>query len=51
LYFVSRGKPQKKVVVEFITWALTEGQRYVAETGYVNLSEEKLEEGLRSLAE
>lgn len=51
LYFVCRGKPTSKVVVEFITWVLTEGQRYVAETGYVNLSEKKLEEGLRSLAD
>ena len=51
LYFVSRGKPERKVVVEFIKWALTEGQKYVAETGYVNLSEEKLTEALRKLEE
>ena len=51
LYFVFRGKPEKKVVVEFIRWTLTVGQRYVAETGYVNLSDEKLKEGLRKLAE
>jgi phosphate transport system substrate-binding protein len=51
LYFVTRGKPEKKVVVEFMKWVLTAGQRYVAETGYVNLSDERLTEGLRKLAE
>jgi phosphate transport system substrate-binding protein len=49
LHFVSQGKPQRKVVVEFITWVLTEGQKYVAESGYINLSDEKLKKGLDNL--
>lgn len=46
LYFVTKGKPGKPVLVEFIRWVLTEGQKFVPETGYINLSPEKLREGL-----
>jgi len=42
LYFVTKGKPQKAVVKEFIKWALTDGQKYVKESGYINLSNDKL---------
>jgi phosphate transport system substrate-binding protein len=42
LYFVTKNKPQNKVLIEFIRWTLTEGQKYVREAGYVNLSTEKL---------
>lgn len=42
LYFVTHNKPQKKEVIEFIKWALTDGQKFVRETGYINLSTEKL---------
>jgi phosphate transport system substrate-binding protein len=43
LYFVTAGKPTKKVLVEFIRWVLTDGQKYVHEAGFINLSKEKLE--------
>ena len=49
LYLVSRGKPAKKEVVEFLRWILTEGQAFVPEAGYVNLSEETIQDGLRRL--
>lgn len=49
LFFVTRGKPQKKIVLEFIKWILTDGQRFVHEAGYINLSKEKNEEGLDKL--
>jgi len=49
LHFVSYGKPEKKVVKEFIKWVLSDGQKYVPESGYINLSEEKLQEELRKL--
>jgi len=49
LYFVTSGKPVKRELVEFIRWALTEGQKYVFESGYINLSEEKLNAGLGKL--
>ena len=42
LYFVTKGKPTNLVVGEFIRWALTDGQKYVKETGYIGLSTEKL---------
>jgi len=42
LYFVTKNQPQKKVVVEFIRWILSEGQKYVLETGYINLPKEKV---------
>lgn len=49
LHFVSNGKPKREVVIEFIKWVLTEGQKYVPESGYINLTEEKLQEGLKKL--
>jgi phosphate transport system substrate-binding protein len=49
LYFVTSGKPTKKVVVEFIKWVLTDGQKYVREAGYINLTKEKLEQELAKI--
>ncbi len=49
LYFVTKGKPEKKVLVEFLKWVLTEGQSYVPETGYIPLSKEKLDSGLKKI--
>jgi phosphate transport system substrate-binding protein len=48
LYFVSKGKPTRKVVKEFLRWIVTNGQEYVQEAGYVKLSDEKLKEGFES---
>ena len=49
LYFVTSGKPAKKELVEFIRWSLTEGQKYVFDSGYINLSQEKLAAGLAKI--
>lgn len=49
LYFVSNGKPQKEVVTKFLEWIITEGQQYVAESGYVSLSEETLDAEMKKL--
>jgi phosphate transport system substrate-binding protein len=49
LYFVSKNKPQKKEVVEFLKWILTEGQKFVGEAGYVSLSHDKLTSELKKL--
>jgi phosphate transport system substrate-binding protein len=46
LYFVSKGKPASTVVIEFLKWVLTDGQKFVEEAGYVNLSEEKINQEL-----
>jgi len=49
LYFVSKNKPQKKIVSEFLKWVLTEGQQYVGAAGYIGLPQEKLENELKRL--
>ncbi len=38
LYFVTKGKPSKAVLAEFIKWVLSDGQKYVPETGYIPLT-------------
>jgi phosphate transport system substrate-binding protein len=42
LYFVTKGRPQNRIASEFIRWALTEGQKFVNEAGYIKLSKEKI---------
>jgi len=49
LYFVSKGKPQKKLVIEFLKWALTHGQKFVPEAGYIRLSDERLQTELNKI--
>lgn len=49
LHFVSRGRPEREVVVEFLEWVLTDGQAYVRETGYVPLGREQLRAELEKL--
>jgi phosphate transport system substrate-binding protein len=49
LYFVTKGKPSNPVVKEFLRYILTSGQQYVLETGYINLSTEKLNSSLSRL--
>ena len=49
LYLVSKGRPEKPAVAAFLAWVLTEGQRYVPETGYIALSADKLADGLKKI--
>ena len=49
LYFVSKGKPQNEIVLEFLRWVLTEGQQYVESAGYVPFPEEKIKSELKKL--
>jgi phosphate transport system substrate-binding protein len=49
LYFVTNGKPMKPAVNEFLKWILTDGQKYVRESGYINLKKDKLESELKKL--
>jgi phosphate transport system substrate-binding protein len=46
LYLVTKGKPTKPALVAFLEYALSEGQKYAGETGYIGLSDERLEEEL-----
>ncbi len=49
LYFVSKGKPEKQACIDFINWCLTDGQKYVKESGYVPISQEKLSSYIEKL--
>ncbi len=49
LYFVTKGRPEKPAVREFIRWILTQGQVFVPDTGYIPLEPEKLNQGLKKL--
>ncbi|MBF0494603.1 MAG: extracellular solute-binding protein [Candidatus Omnitrophica bacterium] len=51
LYFVSGGKPERKEVREFLRWVLTDGQKYVPETGYINVPDDKIKKDLEKLGE
>ena len=48
LNLVTQGQPEG-LVKAFITWVLTDGQKYVAEAGYISLPQEKLDEELGKL--
>lgn len=49
LYLVAKGKPENKLVIEFLSWILVKGQQYVSEAGYVHLSDSKIEKELQKL--
>ncbi|HAH58410.1 MAG TPA: phosphate ABC transporter substrate-binding protein, partial [Bacteroidales bacterium] len=46
LYFVSKGRPRKQKVIDFLRWVITDGQQYVKEAGYVPLPDEQLKANL-----
>lgn len=49
LYFVTSEKPTSKVLVEFLRWILTDGQKYVISSGFIKLPDEKLNGELKKL--
>jgi phosphate transport system substrate-binding protein len=49
LYFVSKGKPTNEVAVAFMNWVLTDGQKFVNESGYVQLPAEKIKSEMGKL--
>jgi len=49
LYMVSGGKPASRLVMTFLRWILTDGQKYVNEAGYVKIPEEHLQSELQKL--
>ena len=46
LYFVIKGKPGRPLLTEFLEWVLTDGQKFVAEMGYLGLAPERIASGL-----
>jgi phosphate transport system substrate-binding protein len=50
LYFVVKGNPKNnKVLLEFIRWVLTDGQKYVHEAGYITLPKDKIDLEMKKL--
>lgn len=49
LYFVSKGKPKNKMVIEFINWILTDGQKFVHDAGYIPLTKDRIAKELNKL--
>jgi phosphate transport system substrate-binding protein len=49
LYLVSAGKPANRIVLAFLRWILTDGQKYLSEAGYVSVSPDKLKASLEKL--
>jgi len=50
LYENPKDKAQSKVMVEFLKWALTDGQKYCAELGYAPLPEEVVKLEMAAIA-
>jgi phosphate transport system substrate-binding protein len=42
LYFITKGKTENMLVIEFFNFVLGEGQKYIHEAGYVTLNETRL---------
>jgi phosphate transport system substrate-binding protein len=49
LYFVSKGKPDNIIVIGFLKWILTDGQKYVSKAGYVMLPDNIIKNELDKL--
>jgi phosphate transport system substrate-binding protein len=49
LNLVSKGKPKDIVTLEFLRWILTDGQKFVAESGYINITDELIKSNLEKL--
>ncbi|MFN0049228.1 MAG: PstS family phosphate ABC transporter substrate-binding protein [Cytophagales bacterium] len=47
LFFLTKGKPEKKLTIEFLKWTITEGQKYCKESGYISLPSTVLAEELQ----
>jgi len=50
LYFLTKGKSQKKEVIDFFKWVLTDGQQYVNSAGFVPLPKNVLQQQVTKLA-
>ncbi len=42
LYLVTKDKPTNAVITAFLKWILTDGQKFVNETGYIKLTTDKI---------
>lgn len=44
LYMITKGKPANKLVIAFLQWIITDGQKFVDDAGYVRLTDERIKE-------
>lgn len=49
LSFLVKGKPQKKEIIEFIKYVLSDGQKFVLENGYIPLSKQRIQAEIKKL--
>jgi len=49
LGFLFKGKPQRKEVIEFVKYVLTDGQKFVADNGYIALSKTALQAEIKKV--
>ena len=49
LYFVVKGAPSRPLLADFLEWVLVEGQRYVAEMGYIAVGPDRIAAGLAAV--
>jgi len=49
LYLITKGAPQKETLKAFLLWAVTDGQRFAPEAGYVPLSDAQRQEAFKAL--
>ena len=49
LYLVTKGKPQRASVKEFLRWILTDGQAYVNESGYIQMTPDMIKQELAKI--
>jgi len=49
LYFVVKGRPGRPLLAEFLEWVLVEGQKFVAEMGYIAVGPDRLAAGLAAV--
>ena len=50
LYLVTKGEPSP-AIADFYRWVLTDGQDFVADAGYVSLTEDRIQEAMTLLGE
>lgn len=49
LYLIAKGAPEKPVVKAFLNWVLNEGQAFVEANGYINLSEDVINQQVEKI--
>jgi phosphate transport system substrate-binding protein len=49
LGFLFKGKPEKKEIVEFVKYALSDGQKFLDENGYIHLSDADITQELEKI--